>query len=42
MSLKEIRLAEKSLIQQQQVVSELNTIIGDIERCEKTILDLQT
>jgi hypothetical protein len=42
MSLKELRLAEKSLIQQQQVVSELNTIIGDIERCEKTILDLQT
>ena len=41
MSLKEIRLAEKSLVQQQQVVSELNTIIGDIERCEKTIIDLQ-
>src|SRR3954464_12169173 len=40
-SLKELKLAEKSLVLQQQVVSELNTLVRDIERCEKTILDLQ-
>jgi len=26
---------------QRQVVSELNTLVRDIERCEKTIVDLQ-
>src|SRR5689334_23301730 len=40
-SLKELRLAEKSLARQQQVVAELNTIVKDIIRCETTILDLQ-
>lgn len=41
-SLKELRLAEKSLLRQQEVVSELNTIVKDIERCERTIGDLQS
>lgn len=40
-SLKELKLAEKSLVRQQEVVEELNVLVRDIERCEKTILDLQ-
>ena len=40
MSLKQLRLADKSLAQQRQVVSELNNIIKDIERCERTITEL--
>jgi len=41
-SIKDLKLAEKSLALQLQVVSELNTLVRDIERCEKTILDLQS
>ena len=41
-SIKELRLAEKSIVLQEQVISELNTLVHDIERCEKTILDLQS
>ena len=41
MSLKQLRLENKSVAQQQQVISELNGIIKDIERCERTITDLQ-
>ncbi|HXT10631.1 MAG TPA: hypothetical protein VN873_03645 [Candidatus Angelobacter sp.] len=41
-SIKDLKLAEKSLLQQRQVVSELNTLVKDIERCEKIIQDLQT
>ncbi|MBC8096923.1 MAG: hypothetical protein H7Y43_14040 [Akkermansiaceae bacterium] len=40
MSLKQLRLADKSLAQQRQVVTELNSIIKDIERCERTITEL--
>ena len=40
-SLKDIRLAEKNLLQQQQVITELNALVDDIGRCEKTITDLQ-
>jgi hypothetical protein len=40
-SIKDLKLAEKSVALQQQVVSELNTLVRDIERAEKTILDLQ-
>ena len=40
-SIKDLKLAEKSVVLQQQVVAELNTLVRDIERCEKTILDLQ-
>ena len=40
-SIKDLKLAEKSVWLQQQVVSELNTLVRDIERCEKTIQDLQ-
>ncbi|HEU5123847.1 MAG TPA: hypothetical protein VFW05_07270 [Verrucomicrobiae bacterium] len=41
MSLKEIRQAERSVVQQRQIVSELNSVVKDIERCERTIHDLQ-
>jgi hypothetical protein len=40
-SIKDLKLAEKSLARQREVVLELNTLVADIERCEKTILDLQ-
>jgi hypothetical protein len=40
-SLKELKQAEKSIIQQHQVVLELSAIVKDIERCEKTITELQ-
>jgi predicted RNase H-like nuclease (RuvC/YqgF family) len=41
-SIKDLKLAEKSIVRQQEVVSELNTLVRDIERCEKTIADLQS
>jgi predicted RNase H-like nuclease (RuvC/YqgF family) len=41
-SLKDLKLAEKSVVRQQEVVSELETLVRDIERCEKTIMDLQS
>lgn len=40
-TIKELKLAGKSVVLQQEVVSELNTLVRDIERCEKTIMDLQ-
>ena len=42
LSIKDLKLAEKSVVLQQEVVTELNTLVRDIERAEKTILDLQT
>jgi hypothetical protein len=42
MSLKDFRLAEKHAAQQQQVIVDLNSLVKDIERCEKTIVDLKT
>jgi len=41
-SIKDLKLEQKSLLLQQQVISELNTLVKDIERSEKIILDLQT
>lgn len=41
-SLKELKAAQKSALQQQEVISELATLVRDIERCEKTIGDLQS
>ncbi|MEO6035289.1 MAG: hypothetical protein ABIQ35_08550 [Verrucomicrobiota bacterium] len=35
------QLIEKSVAQQRQVVLELNALVNDIERCEKTITDLK-
>jgi hypothetical protein len=41
-SIKDLKIEQKSLLQQHQVVTELAALVKDIERCEKTILDLQT
>jgi hypothetical protein len=40
-SLKQIKRSEKSIAEHQLVVSELNTLVKDIERCERTITDLK-
>ena|SRR5688572_5857779 len=40
-SLKQYKLAAKSAAQQQEVITELDALVKDIERCEKTILDLK-
>ena len=41
-SLKDYKLAAKSAAQQQQVIGELDGLVKDIERCERTIVDLKT
>src|SRR3569833_1157913 len=41
-SIKDLKNEQKSLLQQQQVVMELQTLVKDIERSEKINLDLQT
>lgn len=40
-SLKDIKLAQKSLQLQQQLINELESLVQDIERCEKTVGELQ-
>lgn len=40
-SLKQLKESQKSALGQQQVIVELNAIVRDIERCDKTIGDLQ-
>jgi phosphoglycerate-specific signal transduction histidine kinase len=40
-SLKQYKAAEKSLAQQKELVTELQTLVRDIERCEKTVTDLR-
>jgi hypothetical protein len=40
-SLKQYKLAARNLAQQQEVITELDALVKDIERCEKTILDLK-
>ncbi len=40
--LKQLKAEEKSAFQQRQVINELNAIVGDIERCEKSIGELQS
>src|SRR5690242_12226479 len=40
-SIKDLKNEQKSLLLQQQVVAELNTLVKDIERSEKIIFDLQ-
>jgi hypothetical protein len=41
LSIKQLKSEEKSAAQQQQVIAELNTLVKDIERCEKTIVELK-
>ncbi len=40
-SLKQYKLAARSAAQQQRVITELEVLVKDIERCEKTIVDLK-
>ena len=42
MSLKQLKLEQKGAARQQQVISELNTLVKDIERSEKNIGDLKS
>jgi len=42
LSPKQLKLAEKSALEQRQVISELNTLVKDIDRCEKTITGLKS
>lgn len=39
---RDLKAEQKSAALQREVISELNTLVSDIERCEKTIFDLQT
>jgi hypothetical protein len=41
-TVKEYKLAEKRVAEQRQIIGELSSLVGDIERCVKTIDDLQT
>lgn len=41
-SLKELKLEEKVAAEQRSLISELNNMLRDIERCERTISDLKT
>lgn len=40
-SIKDLKLADKSIALQREVVSQLNALVSSIERSEKTIVDLQ-
>lgn len=41
MTSKQLKLLEKNAAREKEVMQELRTILGDVERCEKTIADLQ-
>jgi hypothetical protein len=41
-TIKDYKLAQKSLLEQQQIVTSLQTLIADIERSETTIVGLQS
>src|SRR5215467_4050801 len=41
-SLKDLKLAQKTAQRHQQVISELKSLVKDIERCEKTMIALKT
>jgi hypothetical protein len=40
-SIKDLKLAQKAANEQRQIISDLKTLVADIERCEKTILGLK-
>jgi len=40
-SFKDLKLAQRTAARHQQVISELNALVKDIERCEKTMTGLQ-
>lgn len=41
-SVKQLKLAEKVAQQQQELIAELQDLVRDIDRCEKTIVTLKT
>jgi hypothetical protein len=41
-SIKQIKAVEKNLLRQKEIIDELNALVRDIERCEKTIVELQS
>lgn len=41
MTARQLKLLEKNAAREKEVMQELAAILGDIERCEKTIADLQ-
>jgi chromosome segregation ATPase len=41
-SIKQIKAIEKNLLRQKEIIEELNSLVRDIERCERTITELQT
>src|SRR6516162_178166 len=40
-SIKDLKLAQKAAVEHQRVISELNALVKDIERCEKTMTNLK-
>lgn len=40
-STKDYKLAERRAVEQRQVISELNDLVTDIDRCDRTISDLK-
>src|SRR5437868_15199682 len=41
-SVKDLKLAQKAAVRQVQIISELKSLVKDIERCEKTMTSLRT
>jgi hypothetical protein len=41
-SIKDLKLEQKAAAQHQRVISQLDTVVKDIERCEKTMANLRT
>lgn len=41
-SIKDLKLEQKAALQHQKLISELNTLVKDIERCEKTMANLKS
>jgi DNA repair exonuclease SbcCD ATPase subunit len=41
-SFRQLKLAQKAAAEQQEIISELNDLVHDIDRCEKTITTLKS
>lgn len=41
-TIKDLKLAQKSVAEQKTLISELNNVLKDIERCEKTMAELKS
>jgi len=40
-SIKDLKLAQKAAVEHQRLISQLNALVKDIERCEKTMTNLK-